>query len=198
MIYLLHFLRPIGDTSNARGMAMHYMGYAEDGRLADRLAEHESGWGAKITAEFMRQQIPFVVAATWPGDRSEERRLKRWHKHPKLCPVCRAARRLHVEEDTLIRCRVCGEEARVSLARCLQHGWPHHHNRLMELVETSADIGEAMGTGLKPVVTLLRLLLNAQPAEPGALPAKNAGFVESEAAGGSPAAFLQLVNLRDS
>lgn len=164
MIYLLHFLRPIGDTSNARGMAMHYMGYAEDGRLADRLAEHESGWGAKITAEFMRQQIPFVVAATWPGDRSEERRLKRWHKHPKLCPVCRAARRIPVGKDTLVRCPVCGMGKMVSLAVCLSNGFPTHHGRPMTLIETSADVEDAMLSALGPLLTLLRQFQK----EPGA------------------------------
>ena len=32
------------------------------------------------------------LAATMPGSRFLERRLKRWHKTGQFCPVCRAAR----------------------------------------------------------------------------------------------------------
>lgn len=89
MIYLLHYEDVIGDPQNPRGQAQHYMGYADDGRLEERIEEHRRGQGAAITRAFAERGIAFVVAACWPGDRSKERRLKRWHKHRQLCPICR-------------------------------------------------------------------------------------------------------------
>jgi hypothetical protein len=35
------------------------------------------------------------LVRTWPGDRSFERRLKRRHNSPRLCPVCRPAALAH-------------------------------------------------------------------------------------------------------
>jgi predicted GIY-YIG superfamily endonuclease len=89
VIYLLHFEEPIGDLDNPHGQAQHYLGFAEDHRLDARIDEHRTGRGAAITRALHRQGIRFVVAAIWPGDRNEERRLKRWHKHRQLCPICR-------------------------------------------------------------------------------------------------------------
>lgn len=89
MIYLLHYEETIGNPDNPRGQAQHYMGYAEETRLEERIEEHRRGQGARITRAFAENGIPFVLAACWPGDRSKERRLKRWHKHRQLCPVCR-------------------------------------------------------------------------------------------------------------
>lgn len=36
--------------------------------------------------------IGFVVARTWEGDRTFERKLKRRKDAPKLCPICREER----------------------------------------------------------------------------------------------------------
>jgi hypothetical protein len=41
--------------------------------------------------EVSRQGIGFLVVATWPGTRYDERRLKRRKNSPKLCPVCQPA-----------------------------------------------------------------------------------------------------------
>jgi hypothetical protein len=35
------------------------------------------------------------LVRTWPGDRSLERRLKRRHNSPRLCPLCRSAALAH-------------------------------------------------------------------------------------------------------
>ena len=35
-----------------------------------------------------RQGIGFLVVATWPGTRYDERRLKRRKNAPRLCPAC--------------------------------------------------------------------------------------------------------------
>ena len=52
-----------------------------------------TGKGAKITQELHRRGMGFQIAATWPGDRRFEKRLKARHNAPKLCPSWPAAAR---------------------------------------------------------------------------------------------------------
>ena len=82
VIYLLHFERSYHH-------ARHYLGYTDD--LEGRLAAHRAGRGSPLVAAAVRDGIDFVLAATWPGDRHQERRLHRYHNSPRqLCPICRA------------------------------------------------------------------------------------------------------------
>lgn len=89
VVYLLHFDRRLGNEDGI-GYAMHYLGSTHD--LKWRLKVHESGRGAHITAAAVRAGITFVLARTWPGDRTRERQLKgrpsgsRGLRH--MCPVC--------------------------------------------------------------------------------------------------------------
>lgn len=87
-IYLLHFSDPVGH-------ARHYMGWAIKGRLFARLAQHEAGNGksSPLIRALIAQGGSFVLARTWDGDRYEERRLKNFGNAPRLCPVCKEARK---------------------------------------------------------------------------------------------------------
>ncbi len=89
MVYLLHFNTPVG---NANHKASHYIGYCRtNDQLSDRLAQHRAGAGARITAHLCQtQHSDFLLARTWPNQpRTEERRLKRYHKSAQLCPICK-------------------------------------------------------------------------------------------------------------
>jgi predicted GIY-YIG superfamily endonuclease len=77
--YLLHF-------SKAYKHARHYLGSADD--LLARLDQHNAGHGARLTQVVREAGIDLILARTWPGDRSFERRLKRQHNSPRLCPIC--------------------------------------------------------------------------------------------------------------
>ena len=80
LIYLLHFDR---SCDHAR----HYLGYTED--LEARLAAHRAGRGSPLVAAAIRDGIGFQLAATWPGDRTEERRRHCYRNSPRrLCPIC--------------------------------------------------------------------------------------------------------------
>jgi hypothetical protein len=46
------------------------------------------GKGAKITQAAHARGIPFVIARTWQGDRSFERKIKNRKEGPRLCPIC--------------------------------------------------------------------------------------------------------------
>jgi hypothetical protein len=82
VIYLLHFERSYHH-------ARHYLGYTDD--LEARVAAHRAGHGSPLVAAAVRDGIEFCVAATWPGDRHEERRMHRYRNSPRrLCPICRA------------------------------------------------------------------------------------------------------------
>jgi predicted GIY-YIG superfamily endonuclease len=81
-VYLLHFDRPISD----RHTCQHYLGWARD--LPARLAVHRAGLGARLTQIAVERGIPFNVVASWPGDRTLERRLKNRKHSPRLCPIC--------------------------------------------------------------------------------------------------------------
>ena len=85
-VYLIHFETPLGDLSNPRGQARHYLGYTTD--LEQRLRAHRSGNGSRLMEVVAERGIGWTLARTWRGDRGLERRLKRRHNSPKLCPVC--------------------------------------------------------------------------------------------------------------
>ena len=90
VIYLIHFQRPIGGhpRGGPRSFARHYLGHTID--LEARIAKHRRGQGSRLMAVVAAAGIDFVVARTWPGDRALERRLKRRHDSPGLCPICSA------------------------------------------------------------------------------------------------------------
>ena len=88
-VYLLHFVRKLGNQANPHGSAQHYIGFAEHD-LAARLERHHAGNGSKIMAAVTKQGIPWVLARTWEGaSRDDERRLKSLKHASRLCPYCR-------------------------------------------------------------------------------------------------------------
>jgi len=85
MIYILQFDKPLGNPKNPYGQARYYVGYCDDDRLDDRLAEHRRGHAAKITAACNRKGICFNLLAILPGgSREDERRIKRMKNTPRL------------------------------------------------------------------------------------------------------------------
>ena len=95
-VYLLHFDKPlIGVRRNPAAqrtqIAQHYLGYAGD--VAARIERHRSGQGARLLEVITQAGITFQLAATWPGGRDEERRLKRQHHAARLCPICQCEQR---------------------------------------------------------------------------------------------------------
>ena len=85
-VYLIHFDAPLGNTSNPRGQAQHYIGYTDN--LAERIETHRHGNGAAIMAAVRRAGIGWEVVRTWAGGRDLERQLKRRKKARCLCPIC--------------------------------------------------------------------------------------------------------------
>lgn len=81
--YLLHLDRPLGGPVH---FARHYVGQTVD--LDRRLRQHREGEGARMLAVATERGISFDVVRTWPGGRETERRIKRGHRGPRLCPVC--------------------------------------------------------------------------------------------------------------
>ena len=83
-VYLLHFDRPYVH-------ARHYTGWTTD--LTARLAEHQSGRGARLLAVIVAAGIGWQLARTWPGTRALERALKRQGGASRHCPICRTPTR---------------------------------------------------------------------------------------------------------
>lgn len=96
--YLLHLVP-------AYRHARHYLGWTTD--LLARVAEHQTGRGARLVEVAANAGSTFELARTWPGvTRSEERRLKNLGGAARVCPLCspgtkrgegrRKAERVHV------------------------------------------------------------------------------------------------------
>ncbi len=83
MIYIIHF-----ETKLAH--AQHYVGFCQDGRLGERMAEHWHGKGAKILAACRQKRIHYEVVRTLPGSRTRERQIKKTHATARYCPVCKS------------------------------------------------------------------------------------------------------------
>lgn len=78
--YLIHF-------SPQYKHARHYLGYADD--VGPRVNAHLHGAGARLTQVATEAGCKLILARVWPdADRTEERRLKRRHNSPQLCPIC--------------------------------------------------------------------------------------------------------------
>ncbi len=90
LVYLLHFDRPIGDTSNPRGFASHYTGWTLD--LPARLTDHAAGRGARLMEVVGEAGIGWQLARVWPGTRTRERSLKGSGGAARRCPVCQLTR----------------------------------------------------------------------------------------------------------
>src|SRR5882724_3956685 len=85
-VYLLCFATAIGDPSRPRMSAKHYVGWFKD---PARIAHHEKGTsGVTIVYAFFKRGIPFVVARTMPGSKTDERRIKAAGNHERNCPNC--------------------------------------------------------------------------------------------------------------
>lgn len=84
MIYVLQFTEALGNRENPRGQARYYVGYCDDDRFHERMQEHQKGRGAAITRAAVQRGISFHPVLTLPGDRSEERRIKRMKNTPRF------------------------------------------------------------------------------------------------------------------
>ncbi|MEG4407015.1 hypothetical protein [Microcoleus sp. MON2_D5] len=85
--YLIHWQPAIGNLSNPRGTASHYLGSTKK-PVSDRLREHKSKVGARITKAAVEQGRELVLVRTWRGGGHRERELKKLHNNPLLCPIC--------------------------------------------------------------------------------------------------------------
>jgi predicted GIY-YIG superfamily endonuclease len=85
-VYLLHFLEPIGNPTNPRAQAQHYLGYSRQPER--RISIHTQARGAAIVRHVQQQGIGFLVVRTWPGNWQLERQLKARKKARQLCPAC--------------------------------------------------------------------------------------------------------------
>ena len=88
VVYLIHFDQRIGNLANPRATAGHYIGFSAD--PPKRFSRHTAGQGAAIMRAVRAQGITWQVAATWPGDRRLERKLKNRKHASRFCPICRA------------------------------------------------------------------------------------------------------------
>lgn len=78
-IYLFHFERPYKH-------ARHYLGWTT--QLEVRAQAHSNGQGSRLMAAVASAGISVVLARTWKGTRSDERKLHRQNNNPRLCPIC--------------------------------------------------------------------------------------------------------------
>ena len=85
-VYLLHFDPGLPVTGNR--VARHYLGFAEHDVEA-RVAQHLRRQGSPLVAAVLAAGGRVTLERVWTGvDRSFERRLKRRHETPRLCPRC--------------------------------------------------------------------------------------------------------------
>lgn len=89
-VYLLHFHGALQRGVSPTGTlleANHYIGFTHD--LVGRVMEHAEGHGARFTQVCHERGIDFALARIWEGaDKQTERRLKKYKKAHRLCPIC--------------------------------------------------------------------------------------------------------------
>lgn len=96
-IYLIHFERPYRH-------ARHYLGWAA--HLTARIAHHRNGSGARLLQVVGEAGIDWDVVRTWRGTRVDEARLKSHKNNVRMCPVCAAAKGIHLARPKLEEVRL--------------------------------------------------------------------------------------------
>lgn len=82
-VYVIHFNKPYRH-------ALHYVGWASDGRLFERLREHARGDGARLMQVITEAGIGWSLARIYPGvPRMNERARKVTGAASRFCPLCR-------------------------------------------------------------------------------------------------------------
>ena len=76
--YLIHWQPAIGNLSNPRGTASHYLGSTKK-PVGDRLMEHKSKVGARITKAAVEQGRELVLVRTWRG--GQHYQIQQAHEH---------------------------------------------------------------------------------------------------------------------
>jgi len=86
-VYLLHFYDPsTGLSAKLANHAGHYCGMSDS--VSERLSEHGTERGARLTLAARRAGLSWVVVKVWPGGRTLERALKSQKNGPRLCDIC--------------------------------------------------------------------------------------------------------------
>jgi len=88
-VYLIHSDIELG--TGVKGRAQHYLGYAEDYRLWQRLSEHAlvGSTNPAIIRAFLSRGATLRLVRVWPdGGRALEKYLKSMGQQRRLCPVC--------------------------------------------------------------------------------------------------------------
>lgn len=91
-VYLLHFDRPYRH-------ARHYVGYADDGKLHQRIDAHYNatpgdGKNHRLMQVIRAAGISFTLARVWPGaNRQKEKAIKK-SSRARACPLCRPSLRV--------------------------------------------------------------------------------------------------------
>lgn len=89
MVYLIHFHTPYtGHGPKGSKTVQHYIGCTDD--LAQRLAEHKAGRGARLMEVVTLAGITWECVRTWEGSWALERTLKAHKKARDFCPICLA------------------------------------------------------------------------------------------------------------
>ena len=89
-VYLLCFSRSMGNLSNSRAQASHYLGWGK-GNASSRLESHMAGRGSSLTRAAVALGIKLTLVKTWVGDRNLERKLKNKKNAKGICPACKKA-----------------------------------------------------------------------------------------------------------
>ncbi len=92
-VYLFHFNAPLGNLSNPRAQARHYLGFSDD--LDSRIAKQLAGRGAKLVAAALKQGLIFELYH-WPACLAVEKLVKKTKKTSLYCPACCAAAKRRV------------------------------------------------------------------------------------------------------
>ena len=87
-LYLFHFNAPLGNLSNRRAQAQHYVGFTDD--LDTRIAKQLAGKGAKIVAAALERGLVFELYS-WPATLEVEKLVKARKQTSVFCPACAAA-----------------------------------------------------------------------------------------------------------
>ena len=139
-VYLIRFDRPIAP---GRHTTQHCAGW--EAVRGSGIEQHKKGIGSRLCQVASERPIGFDVVPTVPGDRGDERRLKRGHKLRRICPLCReqwaAGRRETERKRRAARRRLTALRQCIAAVLWLQEVWSALCAVIYILVRARARVG---------------------------------------------------------